>query len=202
MSQTDPGLTERGCEAQQRGAGNGAGSLAREIARLRRLTVAELVPIYQDLHGAPPRSKNHSFLWRRCAWKVQERALGGLSETAKRRLDELVAEIEVPDRCASRTVTARLESRPTRSEAGRQSAKRVPDPSADGSTRRRRRPDLPPPGTTIVREWRGRDLRLTFLEEGVEVEGTIHPSLTAAARAITGSKWNGRLFWLGRGGGG
>jgi hypothetical protein len=42
---------------------------------------------------------------------------------------------------------------------------------------------------------------LTFLEDGVEVDGAHYASLTAAALAVTGAAWNGRLFWLGKDGG-
>lgn len=162
------------------------------------MTVAELVPIYEDLHDTPPRSRNHAWLWRRCAWKIQERAYGGLSEMARRSLDVLVDRIEIPGRVAARTVASRLDARRGSPRGGRSHSGSFTEPVADGSEGRPRRPDLPPPGTSIVREWHGRELRLTFLDDGVEVGGAFHRSLTAAARAITGSKWNGRLFWFGR----
>jgi len=168
-------------------------SITREIARLKRLSTPELAAEYERLHGAPPRSRNHRFLWRRCAWKVQERAFGGLSKAAKTKLDELIANIAIPERpsrTAVESVIGRGRGRPRRSESHDLPTSPV-----------RPRPALPPPGTTIVRRWRDRDLRLTFLDDGVDVDGAFYPSLTAAAREITGSKWNGRLFWLGKNGG-
>ena len=65
------------------------------------------------------------------------------------------------------------------------------------STTRRRpqKPDLPLPGTTLVRNWRGKDLGLRVLEDGFEFDGVVHKTLSAAAKAVTGAHWNGKLFW-------
>jgi hypothetical protein len=71
-------------------------TIAQEIQELRAMPVADLVERYEALYGKPPRSKNRNHLWRRCAWKVQEARFGGLSTVAKRRLDELIAELDLP----------------------------------------------------------------------------------------------------------
>ena|SRR5688572_14090697 len=65
------------------------------------------------------------------------------------------------------------------------------------STPRRKpqKPDLPLPGTTIIRNWRGRDLELRVLEDGFELEGVVHRTFSTAAKAVTGAHWNGKLFW-------
>ncbi len=47
----------------------------------------------------------------------------------------------------------------------------------------------------IVREYKGRELRLAVLDDGYELDGTCYGSLSQAARAATGSRWNGPLFW-------
>ena len=47
-------------------------TIAQEIAALREMTVAELKERYRELHGREPRVKNRDWLWKRCAWKVQE----------------------------------------------------------------------------------------------------------------------------------
>jgi hypothetical protein len=59
----------------------------------------------------------------------------------------------------------------------------------------RRKPDLPAPGTVITRRWRGRDLELRVLDDGFEVDGVVHRTLSAAAKAVTGAHWSGHLFW-------
>lgn len=50
-------------------------------------------------------------------------------------------------------------------------------------------------GTTLVREYKGRQVRVTIREDGYEHEGRLYRSLTAVAKAVTGTHWNGRLFF-------
>ena len=50
-------------------------------------------------------------------------------------------------------------------------------------------------GTVIERQWRDRTLVLRVTDAGFELAGVVHGSLSAAAFAATGTKWNGRLFW-------
>ena len=47
----------------------------------------------------------------------------------------------------------------------------------------------------ILRDYRGLRLTVTVLERGFEWNGQIYSSLTAVAKAITGTHWNGRLFF-------
>jgi len=70
--------------------------IAEEISELRAMNVAELVERYVAVFGRLPRCKQPVWLFRRIAWKIQEQRLGGLSETAKARLEELIAEIDLP----------------------------------------------------------------------------------------------------------
>lgn len=56
----------------------------------------------------------------------------------------------------------------------------------------------PLPGTKLVREWNGIEHTVTVLQDGYELTGRKFKSLSAAARAITGTSWNGfRFFALG-----
>jgi hypothetical protein len=53
-------------------------------------------------------------------------------------------------------------------------------------------------GTRLVREWAGVEHTVTVLRDGFEHEGRCFKSLSAIARAITGTQWNGwRFFGLG-----
>jgi hypothetical protein len=58
-----------------------------------------------------------------------------------------------------------------------------------------RDPRLPEPGTVITREHGGVEHRVTVLEDGFEYRGERFPSLSKVARAITGTNWNGYLFF-------
>lgn len=53
----------------------------------------------------------------------------------------------------------------------------------------------PIPGTVLAREYRGRLIEVTVLPKGFELDGQVYRSLSAAAKAVTGSHWNGLLFF-------
>ena len=61
--------------------------------------------------------------------------------------------------------------------------------------RRIRGDDMPIAGTRLVREYQGVDHSVTVLHEGFEYQGRPYQSLSAIARAITGTRWNGWLFF-------
>jgi hypothetical protein len=142
--------------------------ITQEIEELRKLAIPDLIARYREVFGKDPRVKHREWLWKRIAWRVQEVRFGGLSEVAKRRLEELIAEIDLGlDK--ARTVTGVLRM-PTTKPA-------------------------PAPGTTITREWRGRRIEVRVVEGGFQWEGIRYRSLSAVAKAVTGTHWNGRLFF-------
>ncbi len=51
------------------------------------------------------------------------------------------------------------------------------------------------PGTRFVRIWKDRRYEVLAHESGFEYEGRMFRSLSAVAREITGTRWNGRLFF-------
>jgi hypothetical protein len=50
-------------------------------------------------------------------------------------------------------------------------------------------------GTTLVREWQGVEHRVTVTVDGFEYAGRPYRSLSAVARAISGTRWNGWTFF-------
>jgi hypothetical protein len=66
-----------------------------------------------------------------------------------------------------------------------------------GNPERRRRPakDRPIAGTRLIREWQGVEHCVTVRDEGYEYQGRPYQSLSAVARAITGTRWNGWIFF-------
>ncbi len=50
-------------------------------------------------------------------------------------------------------------------------------------------------GTKLIREWQGVMQEVTALADGFEWQGRRYQSLSAVARAITGTRWNGPLFF-------
>lgn len=51
------------------------------------------------------------------------------------------------------------------------------------------------PGTRLVRDWHGVGHTVTVLERGFEYDGRSWKSLSAIAREITGTQWNGPKFF-------
>ena len=56
-------------------------------------------------------------------------------------------------------------------------------------------PRNPVVGTKLIREWDGTAHTVTVLKEGFEWGGQRYKSLSAVARAITGTRWNGYRFF-------
>ena len=77
------------------------------------------------------------------------------------------------------------------------------DEDLDGGNRKMSRiradRDRPLTGTRLLREWQGVEHVVTVTSEGFEWQGRPYRSLSAIARAITGTRWNGWVFFGVRG---
>lgn len=143
-------------------------TLDNQIAALQDMATAELCALFEDLHGRKPRYRSVPWLRKRIAFKLQENAFGGLPAPARAELERLAAEVHLPG--ANRTRGER-------------------DDDARGPQGR------PRPGTVLHREWHGQQIRVEVAADGFVWNGTRYGSLSAVAFAITGAKWNGRLFF-------
>ena len=150
-----------------------------ELAALTHMGVSALRGKYAEVFGEPTRTGNKTWLVRRIAWRLQALAEGDLSERARRRAEELARDADLrltPPRGASQTPPATADrSKPTlklRSDAR-----------------------VPPPGTVLTRSYKGQTLRVQVLAHGFLYAGQTYPSLSAVARAVTGSHCNGYLFF-------
>ena len=56
-------------------------------------------------------------------------------------------------------------------------------------------PRNPVIGTRLVREWDGAEHTVTVMKDGFDWQGRRFKSLSAVARAITGTQWNGYRFF-------
>ena len=67
---------------------------------------------------------------------------------------------------------------------------------SERSGKRKPRLDLKPiTGTRLVREWQGVEHTVTVTATRYDWQGRPYQSITAVARAITGTKWNGWIFF-------
>jgi hypothetical protein len=153
-------------------------TIVSSIQALRGMTVAELRVEWERLYGDPTRSRNRDYLWRRLAWRIQQLEYGGLSDEAKRRILEIAP-------------AAFLRSQMPVGYQPNTKAVSTP-PGAVGPCRD---PRLPAPGSTIVRRYKGRDIRVVVLDDGFEWDGRRFDSLSEVAFAVTGSHWSGPLFF-------
>ena len=63
------------------------------------------------------------------------------------------------------------------------------------AVRRIRADSMPIVGTRLLREWQGTEQVVTVTADGFEWQGRPYNSLSAIARAITGTRWNGWVFF-------
>jgi hypothetical protein len=62
-------------------------------------------------------------------------------------------------------------------------------------SKRRRVENRPIAGTRLLREWKGVDHEVTVRSEDFEYRGRPYKSLSSIARVITGTRWNGPVFF-------
>jgi len=145
--------------------------LDQEHSRLKQASVDALRQRYAEVFGEyPPRTGNKTWLSRRILWRLQALAEGDLSERARRQAALLAND-------------AALRLSPPHSGRALLSLQRASDPR------------LPKPGTILNRRYRGHLHRVHVLANGFSYEDTTHRSLSAVAKAITGSHCNGFLFF-------
>src|SRR5262245_7378031 len=143
-----------------RGHSTNPAAIEAEIAHLRSLALDALRRHWRVIFGrTPPADLSKDLLGRMVAYRLQERAFGGLDRESLRFLDGLARQ--------------------------------------GGSPRRRLKP-----GTVLVRDYQGQRHTVTVVSDGFDWQGATYPSLSAIARAITGTAWSGpRFFALARGNG-
>ena len=155
-------------------------ALVRRIEELRRFSVPALKAKYREVLGEETKSSHKQYLFRRIAWQLQAQLEGGLSERARIRAAQIADDADLrsagpkgfwswPDQ--ARTATPR------------------PSPGTHRDAR------LPQPGTLLTRRHQGREVVVKVLDEGFEYQSRHYRSLSAIALEVTGTRWNGLLFF-------
>ena len=116
---------------------------------------------------------------RRIAWKIQAQVEGDLSERALQRAAEIADEADLRVRAPKGFL-------PLAAPATGWAADRS---QAPGDWR------VPPPGTILTRRHGNREIVTKVLKKGFEFESRHYRSLSAIAREVTGTRWNGLLFF-------
>jgi len=142
-------------------------STLRQVAQLSKLSFPELQERWRSLFGGEPPAYHRRFLVKRLAYRIQELAYGGLSETTRAQMADILRDAGLDEHA----------SIPGRGRTQKQTN------------------DLPLAGTRLVREWNGKRYEVTVASGGFVFGGRRYRSLTAITKAITGTHWNGRAFF-------
>lgn len=157
-----------------------------DLERLPSLSIAALRRLWAEHMGraSPPAQKR--LLVRELAWRVQERAHGGLDAETRRLL-------AIASRSAIATGSAARGSRLQPKDGTSTPTRR---PRGDVSTARAAARDLPPT-TRLVRTWRGITHEVHVLDGGrhFRYRDQTYRSLSEIAREITGTRWSGPRFF-------
>jgi hypothetical protein len=153
-------------------------NLVNEVAALERLRVGQLRQRFAELFGETTHASNRTWLIKRIVWRLQALAEGDLSERARRRAAELAHDADL-----------RLNA-PQRKD--QTIARPTPEPARIAAPVDQR---LPPPGTLLTRPYKGQLVQVQVLTEGFAYAGRVYASLSAVAKAITGSHCNGYHFF-------
>ena len=151
-------------------------SIDATLDELDRLSIAELRSRFAEVLRYRSNSRNRQFLVRKIVWGLQVKEQGDISEAARQRAEALADD---------RALHHRL-CKPKPAKSNIFQAARLA---------RRQEDRLPAPGTILVRTYQGKPIRVLVLTNGFEWQGQTFASLSAVARAVTGTRWNGFLFF-------
>lgn len=159
-----------------------------QLAAMNKMTSTELREKYAELFGERSRSGNRMWLLRRCAWRLQSLAEGGLSERALKRAKELARDQDIRTTTPKGMRMAPLDRPADVQESAQRYIQRTPAPGGHD-------PRLPMPGGQLKRVYKGHLYIVNVLENGFEYDGQRYHSLSAVAHAISGGHWNGYRFF-------
>jgi hypothetical protein len=157
-------------------------NIVNEVAALQRLRIGQLRERFADVFGEATPASNRTWLVKRIIWRLQALAEGDLSERARRRAEELARDADL------RLNAPQRKDHPTATELSAAPPEPISLPAPVD-------PRLPPPGTILTRPYKGQQLHVQVLTDGFAFGGRVYPSLSAVAKAITGSHTNGFLFF-------
>jgi len=141
-----------------------------KVNRLYTLSASQLLKEHERLTGESYFTRNRKSLIRKIAWLYQTQDMLPLSQLAQDRVNELIQD-------------SRLRTRPPR------------DFQVEAPEKLRKKPANLPAGTTLERFYNGNNHSVIVLDRGFLYDHKVFKSISAVAKAITGTHWNGNLFF-------
>ncbi len=148
-----------------------------QIVALESMTPKQLREKYVEVWGEPTRSGNKRFMIKRIAWKIQANAEGDLPERVRKKALSLARDSDI------RTTAPR--NLPGISPGATTITRSSTISASHGLT----------PGTQLERVYKRKTVVVTVLEDGFAYAGKWYKSLSAAAKAITGTHISGNAFF-------
>jgi len=152
-----------------------------DVQTVSKLDAAALHKLHRDLFGSDLPMPNAEHLRRKIVWHVQAQAEGGLPEAARQRALAIArnSKLRVRDAWNGR--------RGQTASPAQHAVTTGISPTHDSR--------LPMPGSLLVKDFKGQTIVVKVLDAGFEYDGRRFASLSAVAKEITGTKWNGFLFF-------
>jgi len=136
------------------------------IEELQKLSREELIKKWKKLFRKnSPQHVKKEFLIKCIAYELQTREKGGLSPQAQKKLDKLAKNLSKGEDATDIKILKENTALEVKA------------------------------GTKLIREYKGEKHEVTALEKGFEYKGKTYKSLSAIANEITGTRWNGKVFF-------
>jgi len=138
------------------------------IEQLQNLSREELIKKWKKLFKThSPQHARKEFLIKHIAWELQAQKQGGFSSQTKKKLDKLAKSLSLGENANEANIKILKENVALEIKAG----------------------------TKLTREYKGGKHKVTALDKGFEYKSKVYKSLSAIANEITGTNWNGKIFF-------
>lgn len=139
-----------------------------KLEDLQYLSREELIKIWKKLFKTnSPQHARKEFLIKHIAWEMQAKKQGGYSKETKQKLEKLSVKLS-----SGKTTEIKL----------LEAVKTVSALEIKA-------------GTKLIREYKGEKHEVIAIDKGFGYKNKVYKSLSAIANEITGTRWNGKVFF-------
>lgn len=155
-----------------------SGAPSIDLDRLARATPSELQRLYSQIFGSAVPAGSTELARRKIAWHAQSEREGALPESARQHALAI-----------AKQASLRIQLHRGSPEVSPLPHATVTGIVSEYDSR------LPMAGSILIKEYRGKTIVVRVLDDGFDYDGRRFASLSAIAKEITGTKWNGFLFF-------